>query len=580
MKLFNFNTVLICFICVAFQSCLDLEPKDKLADTNIWQTAEQYKLFANQFYGWLRDFSSVTSDGPHSDYRSDLIAGSTPNIYSNGTNTIPSTDGNYTTSYDRIRQVNILLQKAELYAMPADINTSVGEAKFFRAYLYFDLLQLYGDAIIVKNPLDIDAPELQQAQNPRGEVVDFIIQDLNDAIILLPDFKTLSASDNGRLSKEAAQAFLSRVALYEGTWQKFRENDVERSQYLLTVAVNAAEKVMNGGAFSLFKPADLGIFSYKYMFILENEKSNPANIAKSGNTEYILTRRHDEIVRPIGGNLTQSLMGKTIYFTRKLANLYLTQKGIPINPTNSDLYKTMTSEYENRDNRMQNTMMIAGRPYWSNSKGRSSWKEDETDLKLAFYQSFDPKMNSGYFCQKWCTERQVTSGYEGYDFPVIRYAEVLLNYAEAFYELYESEGKEKDQEVTDALNISLNLVRQRVNSTMPSLTVEFATENGLDMREEIRRERTVEFVHEGFRIDDLKRWNKATNEMKGDMLGVKYIGTEFGDTWTNMTRKTNAEGCIIMETARGWSEKNYLYPLPADQMRLNPNLKQNPGWDK
>ena len=96
--------------------------------------------------------------------------------------------------------------------------------------------------------------------------------------------------------------------------------------------------------------------------------------------------------------------------------------------------------------------------------------------------------------------------FEGFDYPIIRYAEVLLNYAEA---VYERDGKIEDKD----LNISLNLVRTRVNPNMPGLTNKLVNDNGLSMREEIRRERTVELFHEGFRLDDLKRWKTAEVEM-------------------------------------------------------------------
>jgi len=100
------------------------------------------------------------------------------------------------------------------------------------------------------------------------------------------------------------------------------------------------------------------------------------------------------------------------------------------------------------------------------------------------------------------------------------------------------------------------------------------------MRTEIRRERTIELFNEGFRIDDLKRWKTAEIEMPQDMLGIKWTGTQFQTAWTAAsTRAKNTEGALIMETGRTWADRNYLYPLPADQLKLNPNLKQNSGWE-
>lgn len=108
------------------------------------------------------------------------------------------------------------------------------------------------------------------------------------------------------------------------------------------------------------------------------------------------------------------------------------------------------------------------------------------------------------------------------------------------------------------------------------MTNELTQAHGLDMRTEIRRERTVELFNEGFRIDDLKRWKTAENEMPQTMLGIKWKGTEY-ESW-NTTFSLNDEGCVVVETGRQWADKNYLYPLPSDQLQLNPTLGQNPGW--
>lgn len=89
----------------------------------------------------------------------------------------------------------------------------------------------------------------------------------------------------------------------------------------------------------------------------------------------------------------------------------------------------------------------------------------------------------------------------------------------------------------------------------------------------------MELFDEGFRMDDLKRWYTAEKEMKMDLVGVKYTGTEFERKWPTMSNKTNDEGCVVLESGRIWEDKHYLYPLPTDQLQLNPNLKQNPGWE-
>lgn len=562
------------FSMLTFQSCLDMEPKTQLADTNYWQTPDHFKLFATQFYGWTVDFKQL-DDSPHSDVRSDLRTGITLDVYSNGTNSIPSSDKTYTNNYNRIRQVNTLLQQAEGYAAPADIETSVGEAHFFRAYCYFDLLQVYGDVIITRTPLDIDSPEMQMARNSRDEVVDFILEDLEEAIRLLPEANEISSKDEGRLSSQAASAFLSRVALYEGTWQKFRNGgqNNDRSSALLDIAATSAHDVIESSFFELFAPEELGTEAYKYLFILENDKSNPAGITKSGNKEYIFTRRHDPTLASIGFNITQGRLGNAVYVTRKMANMYLQSNGLPINPQTWD-YSKVDSEFKDRDNRMSNTLMIPGHTYWGTGGGRIDWTGSAEEIANASHKNFMPSTGTGYFPHKWCCERDgVPTGMEAYDYPIIRYAEVLLNYAEAVFE--------RDDKISDEdLAISLNLTRKRVNPNMPDLTNAFVSANNLDMRTEIRRERTVEFYDENFRIDDLKRWKTAEEEMPMNLTGVKWRGTEYETKWSDASSKTmDAEGCIIYEQGRVWEEKHYLYPLPIDQLKLNPNLKQNPGWE-
>ena len=568
---YTLKAILVMALGCLTYSCLDLDPKDQIADGNYWQEASDFKLFANQFYGWTRDFSNSVYDAPHSDKRSDLILDkSGTNVYSNGTNSIPTGDNNYTDNYNRIRRTNILLQKADSYGNQSDIEQYIGEAKFFRAYCYFELLQLYGDVIITKKPLDVTDPEMKVARNDRSEVVDFMIQDLKDAAGQLP---LTSAVENGRVGSEGAWAFLSRVALYEGTWQKFRGNEA-RGKELLDVAAKAAKEVINSKNFSLYTPAILGDRAQKYMFILEDVKSNPAGLLKASNTEYIFSRRHDETLNPIGKNITKECLANAQQIAQKFAALYLCQDGLPIEKSSLYLFKVdgiIAHEYQNRDNRMLYTLCVPGGYYWSNENSRVNWTSDAADKASASIKGYSPANGSGYANQKWAAERKVQTNSEGYDYPVIRYAEVLLNYAEAVYE--------RDDAISDDdLNISLNLVRNRINKSMPKLSNNLVTANGLNMREEIRRERTVELFNEGFRIDDLKRWKTAETEMPKDFLGIKWTGTEYATKWPNVSYAKNSDGYIILETGRKWESKHYLYPLPTDQLQLNPNLKQNPGW--
>lgn len=585
MKTINIlKTACFGLVSMLATSCLDLDPKDSLGDNNVWNKADNFQLFANQFYGWTRDLQQGTnyqnglSDGVHSDYRSDLCCTSSLNTYSQGTNTIPATDGNYSTLYNRIYYTNLLLDKAAGFADQTAIAQPKGEALFFRAYLHFELVQIYGDAILLTTPIDMNSETLKARQNDRGEVIDQCVKDLEDAAQLLPD----TPAEEGRLCKAAAYAMLSRVALYEGTWQKFHTgngSNTERSTALLTRAKTAAQEVMehSGNAYSLFYSPDLvnegnkDNQSYRYMFILEDGKQcNPAGLTKSANKEYIFSHRHRDTDK-LALNVTHAMAGNVCYVTRKMADMYLCSDGLPVEKSKVFKgYAKTTDEFQNRDARMDNTMLYDGEKFWDNDTkngSRLSW--DANDYKNC--RTAGTTQNSGYLTQKWATERVGEDYYESMDYPVIRYAEVLLNFAEAIYEL---SGKISDSD----LDKSLNLVRLRVNPDMPKLSNNFVTSNGLDMREEIRRERTVELFLEGFRIDDLKRWKTAETEMPQDLLGIKYTGTEYATKWAGQTRSLNNSGCIIMYNNRQWSEKNYLYPLPSDQLQLNPGLEQNPGW--
>ena len=551
---------------------LDLEPQDRVSDATFWNDATQFKLAANNFYNYLRAFNNGNGDG-HSG--SDL--GADRGVFARGTNTIVSNDDNYNNAYRWIRNINYLLAKALEFKDPEAIKVYVAEAKFFRAYVYFDkLLTSYGGVILIRDVLSTDSPELTAARSTRDETIDFIIQDLEEAIPDLPDESAIAASDKGRVSKQAAQAFLGRICLYEGTWQKFRSGNTNRYNTLLDKAISNSDAVITAGVHALFKPAALGDSALKYMFILENQKSNPAGITKSANQEYILAVRYESnnLLKTIPNQISFGALGADM--SRKMADMYLCSDGLPIEKTSVPFSRaTLASEYQNRDNRMRYYMMIPGYPYWQNATNwHINWDWSTADLANA-RPPHNPWSNdiTGYNNQQWAAERQVPNSQEGYDYPVIRLAEVYLNYAEALFE--------RNGVISDAdLDKSLNKVRNRVNASMPKLSNAFVSDNGLDMREEIRRERAIELQGEGFRMDDLKRWYIAHIELLKPLLGVRWKGTEFETKYTNPPALT-ADGDVLADpaTERKFSEKNYLIPIPTNQIQLNTNLKQNPGWE-
>ncbi len=571
MKKININHLFIAImlLMVSITGCnkvLDLEPLKEPSDAAYWKTPAQFQLAANEFYRYMKSFADVIDDNPHADQRGDLVTlrpTDPRNVYSIGANTILTTDNNWRDGYLHIRATNLLLDKAEKYAdatTKTQITKYVAEAKFFRAYYYFDLLQQYGGVPIVDKLLAVDSPELHDPRNTRDQVIDFIIKDLEEAIPNLPLESAIATADKGRISKGAAQAFLGRVTLYEGTWQKFRSN-ATRANALLDKSILTSEAVMQQTTYALFAPAALGDSAQKYMFILEDELSNPAGLKKADNKEYILANRYSYTLRQIRKNISHALWNSSFPLTRKFVHLYLCQDGLPVEK--SPLFKgytTKTSEFANRDNRMRYNMCIDGKTYYN--KARTTFTSSDAGIK------YTVSGNTGYANQKWCAERKLNDNEEAYDFPVIRLAEVYLNYAEA---VFERNGTITD----DQLNASLNKVRNRVNKTMPKLSNALVSANGLDMRTEIRRERSIELYFEGFRIDDLKRWKTAETEMPMNIQGITY--EPFKTSWTAI-KNSIVDGIYLYETNRKWEQKHYLLPIPADQRLLNPNLEQNPGW--
>lgn len=112
---------------------------------------------------------------------------------------------------------------------------------------------------------------------------------------------------------------------------------------------------------------------------------------------------------------------------------------------------------------------------------------------------------------------------------------------------------------------------------MPKLSNAFVANNGLNMRTEIRRERNIELYLEGFRLDDLKRWKTAETEMPMLLQGITWTGTQWQTRWPGVSSQV-VNGILTIKSGRTWSEKNYLLPIPTQQVTLNPNLAQNPGW--
>jgi hypothetical protein len=526
---------------------LDLKPLDQISDASFWKTSNDFRLFANDFYNGLQGAHNYTENN------SDIAFGGGPNSVSNGSFLPQANSPVWDNSYKYIRATNYLLQKSQESKLGAEIDRWIGEALFFRAYNYWNLVKSFGGVPKIDKVLDVTSPELYTVKSSQAEIIDFILADLDNAISKLPLQSQLTGDEIGRVTQGAALALKARAALYQGTWAKYHQEG-DPAKYI-SAAIDASEKMISSGEYALY--TDKGAASYKYLFILEGDDSKEVILAK----RYYANRATH--------NWTRELWFNYMVPTKTLADLYLAKDGLPI--SKSSLFKgygTLTSEFQDRDPRMSMTFVVPGSTIFF-----------EGGLMQPTYPGFNGSnaTHTGYMIRKFLDETLDATQFRGeYDFKEFRYGEVLLILAEALYE--------KNGSISDAdLDRTINLIRARVN--MPALTNAQVTTNGLDMLTEIRRERTVELAFEGFRRDDLRRWKIAETVMPQPIRGVKFVGTEYQTKYPDLQVGTDiqvdANGFIVAEPAsnRSFLPKDYLDPLPLQQIQLSQGtLTQNPGW--
>lgn len=544
------NIYLFILLAATFVGCkkdLDLNPLDKISDASYWKTPNDFRLFANDFYNGLQGAHNYT------DLNSDIAFGSGPNAKSNGSYLAEANSPLWDNSYKYIRSANYLLQKAQESTLGTDVDRWVGEALFFRAYNYWNLVKTYGGVPKIDKVLDVTSPELYTPKSTQSEIIDFIISDLDNAISKLPKQSELTSEETGRVTQGAALALKARAALYNGTWEKYHGGG-SGTDYLAT-AINAAETMIASNEYGIYTGS--GADSYKHLFILQGDDSE----------EVILARRY--YANRATHNWTRELWFNWMVPTKNIADLYLAKDGLPITQSAQfQGYNTLTSEFQNRDPRMSMTFVVPGSEVFF-----------EGGIMQPTYPGFSGSnaTHTGYMIRKFLDETLDAAQFRGeYDFKEFRYAEVLLILAEALYE--------KNGSISDAdLDRTINLIRDRVS--MPALTNAFVTANGLDMIAEIRRERTVELAFEGFRREDLRRWKAAETVLPQSIRGVKFVGTEYQSRYPNLQVGTDiyvdANGFIIAEPASGrnFLPKHYLDPIPLQQVQLsNGTLTQNPGW--
>jgi len=539
MKSFIKHITLGVAVLIGVSACdVNRLPETNISDETFWRSEADLKSAANYLYTFLPVFN-------RDDNWSDDAFGLASNNVSDGSRLAPSTDNdNYNVPYNLIRAANNIVEKAPRAeaAGQTAIDRYIGEARFFRAFGYFMLVQKYGSVPLILKTLDDASPELYSAAAPREEIYQQIYQDLDFAASKLPTPTTLGNADFGRISNVAALAFKARVALFEGTRAKFHNYGTPNSH--LTLAVAAAKAVMDSKQHDLFA-------NYFNLFQYEGEgRQNRENI----------------IVRQYGVSATERIFTHAYYRsslengnlspTKSLADSYLMTDGLPT--SKSPLYKTPVVSldvFANRDERMGATIMKRGDAYMG--------------TKLIFDVAPLVFNKTGFTFRKYSNVDDWVTQNSTMDRVILRYAEVLLTYAEAKFEL---EGQISDAD----LDISINLLRNRAK--VARLSNAFVATNGLDMREELRRERRVELAQEGFRYWDLIRWKTAETELPKPVLGNYFFRDEFG---TSVTVNLTPDNYIMVQDVsfrKFDAGRDYLWPIPINEISLNSNLKQNPKW--
>lgn len=547
-----------------FSNCsLDRETETTLSDINFWRSETDLRGACNRLYIDLPGFLT----GRGHDLRSDEMIGTTPDEISSGSRNIPEKSTDWSDPYNKIGVCNNIIIKGEQTPIDEDIrNRWLAEARFFRAYYYFDLVKKYGDVpLILKIFESTTDPDIFKGRDSRETVIQQCYTDLNFAAKWLPDIDDLSSdSDWGRVSRSAALGMLVRVGLYEGTYIKYHNLTEGNSKDHLKIAIDAAEIMFNENKHDLYP-------NFQNLFYFAGEgRQNKENV-------FVKVYGPNGASNAITYHNQSATKAQQVSITRQFIDYFLYSDGLPKDkhPGGDQPDVNYDDIFTDRDPRL----------------GMTVFRLNEVAFKGAQFRPFDSVNNGasfGYPIKKgYMKEEYDTNSRETVDKMIIRYAEILLSYAEA---LFEYNGAITD----DQLEATVNYVRSR-SGFNTKLTNSFVQTYGLDMLEEIRRERMVEFIDEGLHYDDIIRWKTAEDVLPKAMLGLFFNPSESASTAEELSgHLTDENGTLngekvynqvniyVKESAssrRFDPNKDYLYPIPTYEISTtNGNIKQNPNW--
>ncbi|MGL5276651.1 RagB/SusD family nutrient uptake outer membrane protein [Myroides sp.] len=576
----KYSILFLAVLATTLTSCsedfLDRTPLSEVTDENFFQKESDLILFSNSFYRMFPSTSIYNGDSS-----SDNIIQNTLSEEMRGARTVPTTGGGW--SWTDLRNINYFLAN---YERVPDKNVTKhygGLAKFFRAYFYFEKVKRFGDVPWYDYVIDPnDTASLEKPRDPRSVVVDNIMKDLDFAIENMKPTKSAY-----RISKWTALALKARVGLFEGTYMKYR--GLKGYEKYLTQAVEAADLLMKESGYKVYstgKPEK----DYLNLFASHSAIEQEVILAREYSTE--LNIKHNVNYYTITSSYGRPGMPKD------LVNSYLMKDGSRFTDKPNYNKIQFAQETKDRDLRLSQTIRT---PKYTRIGGNI---ELAPDLSASV---------TGYQLIKYVTEAQYdTNSASIVDLPLFRYAEVLLNYAEAKAELGTLTQEDLDK--------SINVIRARV--AMPALVLSAAnatpdqylanqyrnvqnTNKGVIL--EIRRERRIELYMEDHRWEDIVRWKegqKLTQPIEGMYFpntgsydldqngtvdihiydGQKPNENQKGVYYVKLGRDLNLSTNSLVEphptfrTRVFKEEKDYLYPIPIQELQLNPNLKQNPGW--
>ena len=590
------NIIAGLLITFGLSSCfsLDLTPEGVLSTADPFTTTGEMQNYVNQFYESAVQVQNMTAGGGSgicgTDINSDNMAASSPVTRINGGLSVA--DASALSYYTNIRNVNFFLNNLGNYPDQSQsaFRQLVGEGYYFRAWYYFQLLKNYGPVSIVRTPLDPDSEQMKLARDKRTDVADFIIEDLKTAIENLGEQSSCASM---RIHKDVARAFLSEVALYEGTWEKYHKakndkffdatvTDAKIKGYLQTAA-DAAKDVMDRNVWSISTSGGAAD-AYRSVFVAEDLSSNK---------EILWFKRYDGDL--VGNSVDRYLNtgGAGVGATASLVDDYLTIDGRPFVGEERENAKKRYGEEllpSVRDPRLAQTIAAPGQKihpdgtilrYSPLNGNGSAYGTNTTGYSILKHNQIDYTGN-------------VEAENKG-STPAIqyRYSDVLLNYAEA---LAEMDGAGNASKIIAAVQP----LRDRVGMPSMDFNREYNTDSGYPFRnldryiQAVRRERRVEQALEGKRLTDILRWAAAEELLRGWWpTGARYVGTDLEEHFKDQlvigtSILVNAKGDIVPlnpSTAaynEGYGfrlDRDYLLPVQERMISLTNGLwEQNPGW--